>query len=460
MNPPPAPSPELSAAASPDGPWSGDAGGGLRNPVTQLATRALFLDRVRHSILRRRRRQTLFAVLHVSLDRLREIGAAGGRATTAELLVAAARRLEGAVRETDTISHPGGDGFAVLLDDLTGPGDAARVAERIQRALEAPFSVGGTEISTPARIGIAVMGDSYTRPQDLLRDAYTAMRSVAGDGRVRFRVFDPSMHVVEAPRLDGELRGALERRELRVLFEPVVSLADGRLAGMEAVLCWEHPERGPLAPEHFAAAAEDAGLAVNLGRYLLGEACRRFRGWQYRHPSAAAATLHVDPSRVRLRWSDLAPETEEALRISALPPRALVLHLPEAAVMEAGKPALDVLNALKAQRVRLCLSEFGMGYFGLGHLHRFPLDALRIDRSFVRGLGIYDENTAIVRTIVALAASMGLRTHAEAVEEDEQADLLRSLGCGLAQGPRFSPPLDPITAETFLSARNADGSLR
>jgi diguanylate cyclase (GGDEF)-like protein len=437
----------------PEAIWAGGVtADSLRDPATGLATRALFLDRVKLSIQRRRRKRVLFAVLYLVVDRMREIRAEAGPEGAAELHTAIARRLLRCIRDSDTAAHPGGDGYALLLDDLAEVSDAARVAHRIQTDLEAPLFVAGRELRTTVRIGIAMTDDQYVRPQDVVRDAHTAAVAASAPGRVHYRMFDPSMHAVDTPReMEGELAAALENGGLVLHYEPIVALGRGHVTGFQALLRWNHPRRGLLAGEEFLPVAEDAGLMGSLGRWALTEACRQARAWQQQLASGRAPSVHLKLSAEHFRAEDLPRQVEAALSIHRLAPHLLTLEVPENVVMERGKPALEMMQALKQQGTRLIIDDFGMGYFSLGHLHRFPIDGFKIDRSFVGGLGVYDENHGIVRTIVSLAASLGVASLAEGVESPQQLVDLRAAGCGYAQGRHFSAPLDPAGAMEMMA---------
>lgn len=454
-----APSPASGAPqpAPPEAIWAGGVtADSLRDPATGLATRALFLDRVKLAIQRRRRKRVLFAVLYLVVDRMREIRAEAGPEGAAELHTAIARRLLRCIRDSDTGAHPGGDGYAILLDDLAEVSDAARVAQRIQADLEAPLHAGGHEVRTTVRIGIAMTDDQYVRPQDVVRDAHTAAVAAASPGRVHYRMFDPSMHAVDTPReMEGELAAALENGGLALHWEPVVALSRGNVTGFQALLRWNHPRRGLLAAEEFMPVAEDAGLVVALGRWALNEAVRQARAWQQQLASGRAPAVHLKLSAGHFRADDLPAQVEAALSCHRLAPHLLTLEVPEGTVMERGKPALDMMQALKQQGVRLLIDDFGMGYFSLGHLHRFPIDGFKIDRSFVGGLGVYDENHGIVRTIVSLAASLGVASLAEGVETPQQLADLRALGCGYAQGRTFAAPLTAAEAGEMMAAQGA-----
>lgn len=426
--------------------------GSIRDPLTSLASRALFLDRIKHALLRRRRHRTLFAVVYVRVDRLREIHAEISVAAAEELFDTVASRLTACVRDTDLVSHPGGDGFALLLEDISDPSDAARVADRIQGSLEKTFDVGGHQVTTTARIGMAVVNDGHTRPQELVRDADAAVPQAAPPGRIHYRMFDPAMHVVSAPEMEDDLRKAAGRGELKVLLQPIAQLEGMRITGAEAVLRWDHPVRGSLAPAEFAPVAEEAGLSEPLGRWLLENACRTVREWQGRLPGSRDVALHVNLLDLRVPLAALPSLVAGVLRDTGFPPRSLVVQVPESDLFEAGRPALDVLHSLRELKVRNSIDRFGMDYFSLGHLHRFPIDVLRVDASFVRGLGIYTENAAIVRTIVMLAASLGLETLANGVDSPGQIGALRELGCEFGQGREVGEADEAAAIERRLVA--------
>ena len=327
------------------------------------------------------------------------------------------------------------------------------MAERIQKALATPFNLGGHEVYSSGSVGIALSATGYERAEDLLRDADTAMYRAKARGRARFEVFDAAMrdHVTVFMQTENDLRRALERDELRVHYQPIVDLASGTVLAVEALVRWQHPERGLLGPNEFVGVAEETGLIVPLGEWVLQHACRQARTWGDRFPAGLGAVC-VNLSARQVTDPDLVKRVQQALSSSGLPGQRLVLEITESAIMETAEEAVAGIAELKKLGVRLHLDDFGTGYSSLSYLHRFPIDALKIDRSFVSTMGESDEARAIVRSILGLARSLRMDVIAEGVENEEQVSLLLGLGCEHAQGLYFAGALDPAAATAVLSS--------
>jgi diguanylate cyclase (GGDEF)-like protein/PAS domain S-box-containing protein len=428
----------------------------FHDALTSLPNRALFTDLLARSIGRARRRDDYaFALLFLDVDRFKVVNDSLGHLTGDELLQAVARRLERCVRPGDTVARLGGDEFTVLLDDIADPSDATRIADRIQRDLNMPFNLSGQEVFTSASIGIALSRSGYERPDDLLRDADIAMYRAKALGKARYEVFDAEMHAraVSQLQLETDLRRALDREEFRVWYQPVLSIVTGKLVGFEALVRWQHPQRGVVLPEHFIAAAEETGLIVLIGRAVLREACRQLREWQVQFPGAAALTMSVNLSAKQFRQHDLVDHVARALGAWDLAPAALRLEVTETAIIENAPAAAEMLGRLRTLGVRVDLDDFGTGYSSLSYLHRFEMDALKIDRSFVAGIGDQGEHSEIVRTIVNLARGLEMDVIAEGVERVEQLEVLHTLGCEQVQGFLFSPPLTSEAVRSLLKGR-------
>jgi predicted signal transduction protein with EAL and GGDEF domain len=360
------------------------------------------------------------------------------------------------------IARFGGDEFAILIDGIVGTGDAAHVAERIQKALANPFNLGGHEVYSTGSIGIALSATGYDLAENLLRDADTAMYRAKARGRARFEVFDAAMRddVTVFMQTENDLRRALERDELRIHYQPIVDLNSGAILALEALVRWQHPERGLLGPKDFVGVAEETGLIVALGEWVLQRACRQAHAWSEHFPAGRGA-ICVNLSARQVSDPELVARVSRALADSGLPGERLVLEITESAIMETGEAAVLGIGQLKALGIRLHLDDFGTGYSSLSYLHRFPIDALKIDRSFVSTMGESGEARAIVRSILGLARSLRLAVVAEGVETEDQVALLADLGCEQAQGLYYSGALDPAAAEAllcsthpFLGARN------
>jgi predicted signal transduction protein with EAL and GGDEF domain len=368
--------------------------------------------------------------------------------------VAAARRLEQCVRPGDTVARLGGDEFTVLIDSTSSVNDATRVAERIMIELQRPFYLQGQDVFVSASIGIALSTTGYQMPDDLLRDADIAMYRAKANGKSRYEVFDQKMHAhaVALLQLETDLRLAIERNEFRILYQPVISLRTGRIAGVEALVRWEHPQRGLVSPDDFLTVAEETGLVVPMGNYVLREACTRMAEWRRENPLAAEATISVNLSARQFAHPDLVARVIGTLEATGLPARCLRLEFTESVLIEREGPVIDTFTQLHALGVRLDLDDFGTGYSSLGYLHRFDLDGLKIDRSFVSNIGPNGERSEIVRTIVALANNLGMEVIAEGVETPDQLAVLQGAECDLVQGYLFGGALSADEVAERFSA--------
>jgi diguanylate cyclase (GGDEF)-like protein/PAS domain S-box-containing protein len=425
----------------------------LRDALTGLPNRKLFVDRLRHALERtRRRKDRKVAVLFMDLDGFKVVNDSLGHEAGDLLLTVVAQRLRRHLRPEDTLARFGGDEFVVLLDEVSGPVDAVRVAERITEEFGRPFVLGGRSLFASASVGIA-LGDARTKtPDDLMRDADTAMYR-AKDEHAPFRVFDPSMYERALKRLEFEndLRRAAGAGEFVVLYQPIVDLVTGEVWGMEALARWEHPERGLLDPSEFVPVAEESGLVLALGEHVLEEACRQAKGWQD-NPRLPPLVVSVNLSALQLGRPDLAMTIERALRETGFDARRLSLDVTETAYIRALEEQTAALDRLKELGVRLSIDDFGASYSSLSYLKRLPADALKIDRTFLAGLGEEAEDTAIVRMVIDLAHTLGMKVVAEGVEGSAQAALLREMGCDMAQGFYFSEPLPPDVVSRWLAS--------
>jgi diguanylate cyclase (GGDEF)-like protein/PAS domain S-box-containing protein len=425
----------------------------FHDTLTGLPNRALFLDRLerllKHTV---RHPDFLFGVAFMDLDRFKVVNDSLGHMRGDDLLVAIARRLERCVREGDTVARLGGDEFAVLLDDVRDIRDATRVAERILAEVSLPFHLAGHEIYTAASIGIALSSTEYGLPEDILRDADTAMYRAKLDGRCRYEVFDKQMHerAVHTLQVETDLRRALERREFRIHYQPIVGLQDGRIMGLEALLRWQHPTRGMVPPDEFVPLAEETGLIVSIGWWVLEDACRQMKRWLDRFPAHGERYVTVNLSTRQFMQPDLLQQVDAVLSRTGLRPQSLKLEITESVVVQHEEAVTASLVALRARGIHLCIDDFGTGYSSLSYLHSFPVDTLKIDRSFVSQIGFTGSNPRLVETIVALGRNLGMETVAEGVETLEQLEFLRRLGPQLAQGFYFSRALPPEELELML----------
>ncbi|HSF38657.1 MAG TPA: EAL domain-containing protein [Thermoanaerobaculia bacterium] len=428
----------------------------LHDELTGLPNRVLFMDRLRHAMERLKREpDRLTAVLFLDLDQFKIVNDSLGHLVGDELLIQISGSLSAALRPADTIARVGGDEFAILLEGGRDVSDAVRVADRIHDRLAAPINLGGHEVFVTASLGIAVCTPEYERPEDLLRDADTAMYRAKSSGRACHVVFNRVMHrfVMARLQLETDLRRAIERGQLRVYYQPFVSLTTGEVTGFEALVRWLHPRRGILPPDEFLSVAEETGLIVPIGRFVLREACRQIHEIQRKHPEWSPLRVSVNLSNKEFFQSDLFEHVEEALRSSGLPPSCLGFEITEGVIIRQADSASSRFAQLKEMGVRLYLDDFGKGYSSLNYLHRFPMDILKIDRSFVSHLDDAGSNSAIVQAIVTLAHQLGMEVIAEGIQTEEQLEKVRALGCETGQGYLFSHALNADEAENLLIRR-------
>jgi diguanylate cyclase (GGDEF)-like protein/PAS domain S-box-containing protein len=428
----------------------------LHDLVTGLPNRALFMDRLGVCVVHsKRRKDYIFAVLFLDLDRFKVVNDSLGHLIGDQLLIGMARRLEGFLRPGDTTARFGGDEFAVLLDDIKDLSDATRVAERIRTGLEQPFNLNGQEVFASASIGINVVTSNYDTPEDVLRDSDTAMYRAKALGKARHEIFDQEMHgfVVELLQLETDLRRAIERSEFLIHYQPIVSLKSGSIMGFEALVRWQHPQRGLIPPVKFISLAEETGLIIPIGYWVLRQACSQMRAWHDEYPRNPPLTISVNLSAKQFAQPDLIRQIEVILQETGLDPRCLRLEITEGVVMQNADSTIQMLLQLRALNVQLHIDDFGTGYSSFSYLYRFPIQSLKIDRSFISRMGIGDENSEIVRTIVNLARNLGMEVIAEGIETTEQLALLNELQCECGQGFHFSQPVDCAAAGSLIAGR-------
>jgi PAS domain S-box-containing protein len=442
----------------------------LHDALTNLPNRTLFLDRVRHALILSQRHTTYkFAVLFIDLDEFKIFNDSLGHAAGDALLIQIARRLNVSIRGIDTISRSGliqststvaseeilarmgGDEFTVLLEEIRDCGDAIRVAERIQERLSIPFIVEGQEVVTTASIGIAFCATSYSNSEELVRDAEIAMYRAKREGKARCQVFDSAMHAfaVKRLRLETDLRRALELGEFRVHYQPIVSLQSGKIVGFEALSRWERPE-GLLSPAHFIQIADETGIILPMNRLLLREACQQLRAWQSQFPCDPPLTISVNITPKEFAQPDFAAQMGTILGEVGIDPSSVDVEITETIAMADPQRSNLVLSELKTLGVHLSIDDFGTGYSSLSRLQGFPVDALKIDRTFISKMDTDSETNEIVRIIIMLAHNLGLKVVAEGAETAEQVSLLKQLKCELVQGYFFARPGDHAAAQELL----------
>jgi diguanylate cyclase (GGDEF)-like protein/PAS domain S-box-containing protein len=422
----------------------------LHDPLTGLPNRVLFLDRVTHALARRDAR---IGVLFVDLDHFKLVNDTLGHAAGDALLVDVAPRLTGAVRPGDTIGRFGGDEFGILLEDISTERAAARIAERIAAAFVRPFILEGTEHFATASVGIAIAsGDEL--PEELIRDADAAMYRAKDRGRARYELFDEQMRARTIARLslENELRRALEREELDVVYQPVVSLRDGSIVSVEALLRWDHSQRGQIRPDEFIPVAEESGLIEPIGEWVLEQACRQGASWHAARPDAAPLGISVNLSARQLTQRDLPEIVARTIRRSGVQPMTLSLEITETVLLDETEAVDETLQALGAMGVRLVLDDFGTGYSSLSYLTRLPIDRLKIAREFVQGLGIEAREGAIITAVLGIAQALAIEVTAEGVETQLQFDELVRRGCDQGQGFYFSRAVSAAEVTAMLTA--------
>lgn len=424
----------------------------FHDPLTGLPNRALFLDRL-GQILAKRRRYYLFAVLFLDLDRFKIINDSLGHLAGDQLLKATARKLEACLRPGDTVARFGGDEFAILLDEIRDVNDATRVAERIQGELRTAFTFEGQDIFSTASIGIALGATGFDSPEDLLRDADIAMYRAKSLGKSRHEVFDKEMHsrAVALLKLETDLRKAIDRKQFCIHYQPIISLQSGLITGFESLVRWQHPERGLIFPSEFIPMAEETGLIVPLGLWVLQQACIQMREWENRFNGAVDhLSVSINLSGKQFQHRDLVQQVSAVLQETNVDPAKIRLEITESTLMQNAETAASMLLKLKALNVKLYIDDFGTGYSSFSYLHRFPFDTLKIDRSFVARMDVGEENTEIVRAMLTLAKNLGKDVIAEGIETARQLQLLRELGCQSGQGFLFSQPLEPEAVEKLI----------
>ena len=425
----------------------------LHDALTDLPNRTLFLDRLEHALARARRQVgSITGVLYIDLDRFKTVNDSLGHEAGDQLLIQVGRRLRGSIREADTPARLGGDEFAVLVEGVVEMTDVVVVAQRIRDALREPVTIGGKEIFVNPSIGVAGSADGREDASELLRNADTAMYRAKEQRSGPCVIFEPKMHAAVMRRidLDADLARAVERNEFELHYQPVVRLEGEAIDGAEALVRWRHPVKGLISPAEFIGVAEETGQIVPLGRWVLKEAIRQAKAWQAADPSRGAFTLSVNVSARQLLDPDLVGQLTGMLYETGFNPANLVLEITESVLMQDMPGTVATLRELKDLGLRLAIDDFGTGYSSLGYLRRFPVDVLKIDRSFIEGVDEGTEQSAVARAIIGLSDALHLTTVAEGIETEAQLTLLRELGCQLGQGYFFSRPVPALAFEALL----------
>jgi diguanylate cyclase (GGDEF)-like protein/PAS domain S-box-containing protein len=434
--------------------------------LTGLPNRALFTKALRQAVEQaKQQKDDLFAVLFLDCDRFKVVNDSLGHTIGDQLLIEIAHKLEECLRPEDMVARLGGDEFIILLNEIQSLEDAICVAERIQNQLTLPFSLKGQEVYTSASIGIVLSDNGYQQSEDILRDADIALYRAKALGKARYQVFEPALRVqaMQLLQLETDLRQAVERQEFQIYYQPIVSLKTGKITGFEALLRWQHPDRGLVLPAEFISIAEETGVIIPLGQWVLNQACRQMQLWQKQFPvaplgssspgSTRPLTLSVNLSSKQLMQPNFVRQIDQILQETGLSAASLKLEITESVMMENTPSTTAILLELQALELQLQIDDFGTGYSSLSYLHRFPINALKIDRSFVNDIGIEGKNSKIVQTIILLARSFGMDVIAEGVETVAQLAQLKALGCEYAQGYLFSPPLTTDAAGVFIAAQ-------
>ncbi|MDQ3983516.1 MAG: EAL domain-containing protein [Actinomycetota bacterium] len=428
----------------------------FHDPLTGLANRALLRDRLQHALARVARSREPLAVMFIDLDEFKAVNDSMGHDAGDELLKAVADRLRASVRPADTVARLGGDEFAILLEGMFNGSEAPRVAERVIRTFTAPFDLAGHPVPIGASIGLALK-DGKEATEELLGNADVAMYAAKARGRGCYEVYRPELRVARTERVRQELdlQNAVARNEFVVEYQPIVDMATGRMSGAEALVRWSHPTRGLVPPADFVELAEDTGLIVPLGRWVLRQACRQGAAWKVAHPDAAALKVSVNLSVRQFQEPDLVQQVTDTLAITGFPAGDLVLEITESVFLNDSPSTMQTLQGLKALGVMIAIDDFGTGYSSLSYLRRFPIDILKIDRSFIDGIENGVEDAALARAIVQIGENLNLTIVAEGIETPEQLHEVRELGCHEGQGFFLSVPLESDAMQDLVSTGGA-----
>ncbi|MDX2273271.1 MAG: EAL domain-containing protein [Cyanobacteriota bacterium] len=425
----------------------------LHDSLTDLPNRTQLMKRLEDNLSRaKQNREYEFAVLFIDCDRFKVINDSLGHSAGDQLLIAVARRMQDCLQGSlGLLARLGGDEFVMLLEHIRDVEQAKQYAEQIHQQLQKPFTLAQQDVFLNASVGI-VLGEGYEQAEHLLRDADTAMYQAKSSGKGRYQVFESVMYTqaINRLQLETDLRHALERQEFFLVYQPLVQLMSGEMVGFEALIRWEHPQQGRLSPAKFIPAAEETGLIVPIGEWVLRAACQQLHRWQQHYPRSRPLTMNVNLSARQFAQAELMGRIDQILQETGVISSHLKVEITESTMMDNAESATTTLSQLRARQIELCIDDFGTGYSSLSYLHRFPVQTLKIDRSFVSQVGVNAENIGIVRAIIALADNLGIQVVAEGIETAAQLSQLKVLGCQYGQGYFFSPPLDQEAAERII----------
>ncbi len=423
--------------------------------LTGLPNRSLFMDRVEHAIEYRKRHPSyMFAIFFLDLDRFKMVNDSFGHHVGDLFLQEISEMLRGCLRSIDIVARLGGDEFTILVDDIQDASEAIIVADRILQRFLTPIEVNGESVFPSASIGIVISTCEYKNCGDILRDADIAMYRAKSEGKGRYILFDQEMYeqTLRLTQLESELRHALEHQEFELYYQPIVLLENSKLSGFEALIRWKNPKRGFISPIEFIPLAEDTGLIVAIGDWVLKEACQQLKAWQNKFGEATHLKMSINLSSYQIQKADLIDKLDQVLAETGVNGNAIRLEITESTLMDQGEQTIAKLSQLRARNIQLSIDDFGQGYSSLSYLHRFPINILKIDRAFVEQMADGNENIEIVRTIAMLAHTLNMSVVAEGVETQQQVDILKRFGCEYGQGYLFSHPLKAIAAEEAIAA--------
>ncbi len=426
----------------------------FHDALTNLPNRNLFMERIEQALNHNKRHpQYLFAVMFIDLDRFKMINDSLGHAVGDQFLQAIAKLLASCLRGGDTVARLGGDEFTILVNDMREPSEAVMIAERILNKFLHPIEIDNQSIFGSVSIGIVISNPEYETADNLLRDADIAMYRAKALGKGRYTMFDKEMYEqnLKTIQLDNDLRYALERQEFELYYQPIIHLPSEKLAGFEALIRWHHPERGLVPPNEFISLAEETGLIIAIGDWVLHQACQQMRTWRSKFPEAQSLKMSVNLTCQQIREKDLIEKLDRVLAVSGIDGSILRLEITESSMMDQGEETISKLEELRARNIQLSIDDFGQGYSSLSYLHRFPVNTLKIDRSFVELMSLGGQNLAIIRTIIILAHALDMNVVAEGVETREQMSMLKQLGCEYGQGYFFSRPIIAAAAEQIIN---------